>query len=150
MTKQAQQIPPAPLADRLRPLLLQVSRQLRREAQKSGLSPLDSQILMAVSQNPGTGISELAQIEQMSRPTMSVHVKRLESAGWIERAAGGDAGDKRRVSLALSDAGGQALAAVRRSRTDWLVNRLALLAPDELAALDAAVAPLDRLVRLNP
>ncbi|MBO9377059.1 MarR family transcriptional regulator [Sphingomonas histidinilytica] len=150
MPKQARHVPPAQLADRLRPLLLQLSRQLRREAQKSGLSPIDSQILMAIRQNPGAGVSELAQIEQMSRPTMSVHVKRLEASGWIERAGSGHAGDKRRVALALSDAGSQALAAVRRSRTDWLVNRLTLLTPDEIAALNAAVAPLDRLVRLNP
>ncbi|KQX25119.1 MULTISPECIES: MarR family winged helix-turn-helix transcriptional regulator [unclassified Sphingomonas] len=153
MTKQPHQAPPttptAELADRLRPLLLQVSRQLRREAQKSGISPLESQILMAIKQNPGVGISELAQVEQMSRPTMSVHVKRLESSGWIERAPGSDGGDKRRVALALSDAGSQALAAVRRSRTDWLMTRLALMEPGELAALDAAVVPLDRLVRLN-
>lgn len=149
MTKQAPHAAPAELADRLRPLLLQLSRQLRREAQKSGLSALDSQILMAIRQNPGAGISDLAQAEQMSRPTMSVHVKRLEAAGWIERESADGASDKRRVALALSEAGSQALAAVRRSRTDWLVNRLALMEPGELAALDAAVGPLDRLVRLN-
>lgn len=153
MTKQAPPVPfakpPAELADGLRPVLLQLSRQLRRESQKSGLSALDSQILMAIRQNPGAGISELAQVEQMSRPTMSVHVKRLEAAGWIERAPADEAGDKRRVALALSEAGSAALATVRRTRTDWLVSRLALMEPGELAALDAAIAPLDRLVRLN-
>lgn len=137
---------PSQLADRLRPLLLQLSRQLRREAQKSGLSPLDSQILMAVKQTPEIGVSELAQSEQMSRPTMSVHVKRLEAAGWIERRASGDDEDRRRVRLALSEEGKRMLASVRRSRTDWLVSRLAQMMPEELAALDAGIAPLGRLI----
>jgi DNA-binding MarR family transcriptional regulator len=139
---------PSQLADRLRPLLLQLSRQLRREALKSGLSALDSQILMALKQMPEIGVSELAQAEQMSRPTMSVHVKRLEAAGWIERRSSGEADDRRRVRLALSEEGKRMLAAVRRSRTDWLVNRLAQMTAEELDALDAGIGPLSRLIEL--
>lgn len=139
---------PLQLADRLRPLLLQTSRQLRREALKSGLSPLDSQILMALQQLPGSGVSELAQAEQMSRPTMSVHVKRLQTAGLIERCTRGVEEDRRRVRLTVSAEGKRALGAVRRSRTDWLVTRLAKMSPDERAALDAAIAPLARLIDL--
>ena len=140
-------IDPAQLADRLRPVLLQLSRQLRREAQKSGLSPLESQLLMAIKHNPGVGISELAETERMSRPTMSVHVKRLDSAGWVARAPNGDGTDRRRVELVLTDAGQQTLAAVRRSRTDWLIARLAGMTPEDLAALAAGVEPLHRLIR---
>lgn len=147
--KTSETVDAAGLADRLRPLMLQVSRQLRREAQKSGLSQLDSQILMAIKRMPGVGVSELAQAEQMSRPTMSVHVKRLEAANLIAREAGGAGEDRRRVQLSLSDKGKQALVAVRRSRTDWLATRLAKMTPEERAALDAAVAPLARLVELN-
>ncbi|MCM8732058.1 MarR family winged helix-turn-helix transcriptional regulator [Hephaestia sp. GCM10023244] len=139
-------VDPAQLADRLRPLLLQLSRQLRREALKSGLSPLDSQLLMALKQTPDIGVSELAQAEHMSRPTMSVHVKRLEAAGWIERRPPQDAADKRRVRLALSEEGQRMLTAVRHSRTDWLVSRLARMAPEELAALDAGIDPLTHLI----
>jgi len=142
-------VDPSLLADRLRPLLLQLSRQLRREAQRSGLSPLDSQILMALKLSPGIGVSELAQTEQMSRPTMSVHLKRLEAAGLIDRDSGGDGRDGRRVRLTLSAAGERRLGAVRRSRTDWLFSRLAMMTPEERKALDASVEPLARLIELQ-
>ncbi len=76
-----------PLADALRPVLLRASRALRREAQRAGVSALDAQLLGAVKKNAGVGVSELADREQMTRASMSGHVKRLEAAGWIERAA---------------------------------------------------------------
>ena len=86
------------LADVLRPALLRASRALRREAQRAGASALDAQLLGVIKKNGGIGVSELADREQMTRASMSGHVKRLERAGWIERAVGEDA-DKRRVDL---------------------------------------------------
>src|SRR5215469_6965504 len=76
-----------PLADALRPALLRASRALRRESQRAGVSQLDAQLLGAVKKNAGIGVSALAEREQMTRASMSGHVKRLEAAGWIERAA---------------------------------------------------------------
>src|ERR1700742_449738 len=99
------------LAEGLRPLLLRISRQLRRESQGVGLSPLDALLLGAVKKGDGIGVSELADYEQMSRPSMSAHVKRLEAAGWIARQAP-DSDDKRRVGLSLTPAGARALEAV--------------------------------------
>ena len=132
------------LAEALRPALLRASRALRREAQRAGVSALDAQLLGAVKKNAGIGVSELAEREQMSRASMSGHVKRLEAAGWIARAAAaGD--DRRRVGLTLTHAGGKALDAIRRRRNDWLAARLARLTPAEHAALAAAAGPLERL-----
>jgi DNA-binding MarR family transcriptional regulator len=133
-----------PLADELRPVLLRVSRALRREAQRAGVSALDAQLLGAVKKSPGVGVSALADREQMTRASMSGHVKRLEAAGWIARAAG-DAGDRRRVGLTLTAKGGRALDAIRRRRNDWLAARLARLAPAERAILASAAAPLARI-----
>src|SRR5215469_14142977 len=90
-----------PLADALRPALLRASRALRRESHRAGVSALDAQLLGAVKKNAGIGVSELADREQMSRASMSGHVKRLEAAGWIARSAA-DADDRRRVGLALT------------------------------------------------
>jgi DNA-binding MarR family transcriptional regulator len=140
----------ATLARRLRPAMLRLSRLLRREAQKVGISALDAQILGIVQIQPGTGISELADIEQMSRPAMSVHVKRLEATGWLVRAADAPDADRRRVSLTLTDAGERTLAAIRRTRNDWLHARLAHLAPAELAAVSAAIDPLLRIAEMKP
>ncbi|HEX3916193.1 MAG TPA: MarR family transcriptional regulator [Caulobacteraceae bacterium] len=133
-----------PLADALRPALLKASRALRREAQRAGVSALDAQLLGGVKKHPGIGVSELADSEQMTRASMSSHVKRLEASGWIARADA-DALDRRRVGLTLTPAGGKALDAIRRRRNDWLAARLAHLSAEERAALAAAAAPLARL-----
>jgi DNA-binding MarR family transcriptional regulator len=133
-----------PLADALRPALLRASRALRREAQRAGVSALDAQLLGAVKKKAGIGVSDLADREQMTRASMSGHVKRLERAGWIARLAGGD-DDRRRVGLSLTPKGAKALEAIRRRRNDWLAARLAQLSPQERAALAAAAGPLLRL-----
>ena len=70
-------------AEALRPSLLRLSRQLRREAQKAGMSALDATLLALIQKRPGIGGGELADFERMTRPSMSSHLKRLESAGWI-------------------------------------------------------------------
>lgn len=133
-----------PLADQLRPALLRASRALRRESQRAGVSQLDSQLLGAVKKNAGIGVSELAEREQMTRASMSGHVKRLEAAGWIARAEA-DAEDRRRFGLTLTAKGAKALDAIRRRRNDWLAAGLARLSREERAALAAAAAPLARL-----
>jgi DNA-binding MarR family transcriptional regulator len=145
-------VPPTDLiamADQLRPAILKLSRHLRREAQKVGVSALDAQLLGMIKLRPGVGASDLADIEQMSRPAMSGHIKRLEAAGWLTRQAQVPGADKRRVGLMLTPKGVQALSAIRRSRNDWLAARLATLTAAECAALQAALAPLERLVEVK-
>jgi DNA-binding MarR family transcriptional regulator len=134
----------AALAEGLRPVLLRISRQLRRESQRAGLSPLDALVLGWVRKRDGIGVSELADLEQVSRPSMSAHVKRLEAAGWLARHAP-DADDKRRVGLTLTPAGAKALDAVRRRRNDWLARQLSTLPAEGRAALRAAIAPLEQI-----
>jgi DNA-binding MarR family transcriptional regulator len=129
------------LAQALRPVLLRLSRQLRRQAEPVGLSAIDVTLLSLILNRPGLGVSELAEREQMSRPAMSDHIKRLEAAGYISRAEP-DPQDRRRVGLLVTDAGQTAIEAVRRRRDDWLSRRLADLTPDARAALLAAIAPL--------
>ena len=131
------------LADRLRPSLLRLSRRLRREAERSGLSVMDVQLLAAVYKAPGVSASELADGEKISRPTMSAHVRRLEEAGWITRQApAAQDDDRRRQALHATDAGLRVLDEVRRARTDWLVRRLAALDAHERARLAEAVPAL--------
>jgi DNA-binding MarR family transcriptional regulator len=137
------------LADSLRPVLLRLSRQLRRESQHLGLSPLDALILGMIKKREGVGVSELADQEQMSRPTMSSHVKRLEAAGWLARLAP-LADDRRRIGLTLTPAGRRALEAVRRRRNDWLAGRLQALSPEARAALETAIGPLNQIAGERP
>jgi DNA-binding MarR family transcriptional regulator len=132
------------LVEGLRPVLLRLSRLVRRESQSLGLSPLDAMILGAVKKHAGIGLSDLAEHEQMSRPTMSAHVKRLEAAGWLVRQAPASE-DKRRIGLALTPKGRKALDAVRRRRNDWLAGRLSTLSPEARAAIAAAIGPLEQI-----
>ncbi|QUD87351.1 MarR family winged helix-turn-helix transcriptional regulator [Phenylobacterium montanum] len=139
----------AALAEALRPALLRLSRRLRQQSQSLGLSPLDAMILGAIRKVEGIGVSELADREQMSRPTMSAHVKRLEAAGYVARLEP-DAEDRRRVGLNLTAKGAKALDAVRRRRNDWLAQELAKLPPEAREALAAAIAPLALLAGERP
>ncbi len=130
----------AALAEALRPALLRASRHLRRAALKSGVSALDEHVLHAVKMRPGIGVSELAELERMSRPSMSAHVKRLREMDWL--AGDPTVGDGRRIGLRLTAPGKTALAAIRRRRNDWLVSRLATLDDADRARLAKAAGPL--------
>jgi DNA-binding MarR family transcriptional regulator len=129
-------------------VVLKLGRRLRQEGLKVGLSPLDAQLLAVIKVKPGLGVCDLADLEQMSRPAMSVHLKRLEGAGWLERR-GGEGGDRRRRSLYLTPNGAAALSAIRRSRTDWLAARLQRLSDADREALRACLGPLVRLAEMK-
>lgn len=135
------------LADGLRAPLLRVARRLRQEAQRAGSSALDALILGHIRRNPGIGVSDLADAEQMSRPSMSSHVKRLEAAGWILRSDHSE--DGRRSGFAITPQGQAQLDAVRQRRNDWLAERLSQLSPEARAALAAANEPLLQLLSLD-
>ena len=138
---------PVVLAETLRPALLRVSRRLRQEAQKAGVSALDALLLTQIARSPGVGVCDLADSEQLSRPTMSGHIKRLEAAGWITRAD--STTDGRRSGLAITASGEAQLDAIRQHRNDWLAARLAKLPVDARRQLDAAAGPLLQLLSLE-
>jgi DNA-binding MarR family transcriptional regulator len=135
---------PASLAEALRPSLMRVSRRLRQEAQKAGVSALEALVLGQIRRQPGIGVCDLADNERISRPAMSSHVKRLEAEGWIKRVE--DLEDGRRSGLAVTPAGGRRLDKIRRLRNDWLAARLAGLTPEARGLLAAAVEPLANLL----
>ena len=132
------------LANRLRPVLLKLNRELRREVHSLGVTGGQVSLLVQIKYAPGIGVRELAARERMSVPGMSKFVARLEEAGLIERHDVG--GDKRRVGLHVTPAGHRVLRSVKSKRTAWLAARLATLDDEQLAALDAAVEPLSVLL----
>ena len=136
---------PEALADRLRPLLLHLNRDLRREALPMGATVGQIALLAAIREKPGLGLRELASRERMSAPAMSGYVDRLEAAGLVVR--GPVEGDRRRVGLHLTDAGRRLLRSTRKLRTAWLAERMRQLTDDQLRALEAALEPLALLTR---
>ena len=91
------------LANRLRPVLLKLARELRREIHSLGVTGGQVSLLIQIKQSPGIGMRELAARERVSVPGMSKFVARLEDAGLVRRDEVG--GDKRRVGLTLTESG---------------------------------------------
>jgi len=137
---------PTTVANRLRPALLRLNRELRRELHSLGVTGGQVSLLVKIQMEPGIGIRELARWERMSTPGMSKYVARLESAGLVRRTV---LEDRRRVGLELTLEGARVLSSVKRRRTTWLAERLRGLAPGELDAVDAAVEPLLKLLAVE-
>ena len=132
------------VAAELRPILLRVARELRKETEQLGITARQATLLWLVKRSPGLSLAELAAEEGISPPAMCGHVDRLERAGLIERVRSSE--DRRRVGLRLTDDGARLLRRVRARRTTWLADRLGALEPQELEAVAAAVGPLSRLM----
>ena len=137
---------PTTLANRLRPALLRLNRELRRELHSLGVTGGQVSLLIKVQKEPGIGIRDLARWERMSTPGMSKYVARLESGGLVRRT---ELEDRRRVGLEVTPEVTRVLSSVKRRRTAWLAERLRGLSPAELDAVDAAVEPLLKLLEVG-
>jgi len=135
------------LANQLRPVLLKLNRELRREIHSLGVTGGQVGLLVQIKTRPGIGVRELASVERMSVPGMSKFVAKLEDAGLVQRAP--VEGDQRRVGLSLTPAGQKVLRSVKSKRTAWLADRLRHLDPEQLEAIDAAIEPLAHLLALD-
>lgn len=131
------------LANDLRPIVLRIARQLRKETEQFGVTSRQATLLFLVKASPGLTLRALAEAEGISAPALSAHVDRLESAGQLVRVR--DAVDRRRVGLALTPKGERLIRSIRERRTAWLAERLEELEPDELRAIEGAIEPLLRL-----
>jgi DNA-binding MarR family transcriptional regulator len=131
------------IANRLRPALLRLARELRREVHSLGVTGGQVSLLSQIAASPDITASELAERERISAPGMSGHLGRLEAADLIERAR---ATDRRRIGLRITDEGERVLRSVRKRRTAWLVEHLNGLTDDELDRIEAAIEPLERLL----
>jgi DNA-binding MarR family transcriptional regulator len=133
----------ATLANRLRPVLLRISRELRREIHSLGVTGGQVSLLIQIKRTPGITASALAERERISAPGMSGHIARLEAANLIERTR---AADRRRIGLTLTEAGDRVLTNVRKRRTAWLAEHLKGLTEEERGAIEAALPALEKLL----
>jgi DNA-binding MarR family transcriptional regulator len=135
---------PETVAAELRPVLLRLARELRKETEQLGITARQATLLWLVKRRPGLSLAELAAEEGISAPAMSGHVDRLERAGLIERIRSHD--DRRRVGLRLTEDGARLLRRVRARRTTWLADRLRALEPAEIDAIETALPALVHLL----
>ncbi len=132
------------LANELRPVVMKLSRELRREASSLGVTGGQVSLLFSISRAPGVSAQELAKQERISPAAMSGHIRRLERAGLVRRTPHPD--DRRRQALALTREGEGVLRSVRSRRTAWLAARLRGLDAHELDAVERALEPLTKLL----
>jgi DNA-binding MarR family transcriptional regulator len=132
------------VASDLRPVLLRLARELRKETEQLGITARQVTLLWLVKRSPGLSLAELAAEEGISPPALSGHVDRLERVGLLERVRSSK--DRRRVGLELTEEGAKLLRRVRARRTTWLTSRLRGLDPAELEAVENALPALRRLL----
>jgi DNA-binding MarR family transcriptional regulator len=131
------------IAGRLRPVLLRLTRELRREIHSLGVTGGQVSLLVSIKHHPGITATELAERERVSAPGMSGHLVRLEAAKLIERTR---ASDRRRIGLFITPEGEKVLRSVRNKRTAWLVARLDRLEPSEREQIEQSIDALEKLL----
>jgi DNA-binding MarR family transcriptional regulator len=109
------------------------------------LSRTDAGVLNTLSRGPRR-ITELAQLEGLAQPTMTLLIKQLEQRGLVRRAR--DADDGRAVLISIADAGAAMIEDLRVRFAAALGPHLEELSDDQLAALRASTEALGTLVDL--
>jgi len=92
-------------------------------------------------------ITDLAVIEGVTQPAMTVLVRVMEESGLVERR--GDASDRRVTLVCLTGAGASYVRARRRAGVDAFARLIDELADDEVEALVAALPALAHLAELE-
>jgi DNA-binding MarR family transcriptional regulator len=124
-------------------LYWRLSRRTPREMSRSAAS-----VLGTLRDLGPTRITELANLEAVTQPTMTTLVTRLERDGLVTRSP--DPADARAVRVEITEEGRERRARMRAERAALLDAALAELEPRERTALDAALPVLEKLSRRNP
>ena len=109
---------------------------------RSRVSRSEAGVLAAVRGGPRR-ITELAEIEGVAQPTMTLLVKRLEERGWIARER--DPDDGRVVLVSLTEAGVTAIEELRADYRGALREHMLAMSDEEVAALVTATTALQTL-----
>ncbi len=134
-------------------IVSRLRRAMRRAARAADpaleLSVAQLELLSCVTEHPGIRPSQLARMLRLAPSSVATLLGGLQSAGYVMRtpggtADGGAAGDRRTVSLDLSEAGATAVRRWHRVNEDIIQAALAALPYRDRAALrDAAPALRD-------
>jgi Transcriptional regulators len=78
-------------------------------------------------------VSELAEIQQISRPAISQAVDILVEKGLISRRTNAD--DRRYIRLELTPSGNDLLNTIFKQNRSWMMEKMAALSPDEIDSI---------------
>ncbi len=111
------------------------------------LSLTGSATLATLDRTVPRRITDLAVIEGVTQPAMTVLVRVMEESGLVERRS--DPSDKRVTLVALTEAGASYVRARRRSGVDAFVRLIDKLTGDQVESLMAALPALGQLAALD-
>lgn len=120
----------------LRMATFRLARRLRAQRAVDTMSDGQFAVLAALSIHGEHTLGQLADRERVTAPSMNRTVTLLEDAGYLTRTPDDD--DRRKVTIALTDAGRLVVAETVRRRDAWLEAALAALDEDERRTLAAA------------
>lgn len=128
------------LADALRLVIGRIARRLRQQS-LGDMTPSQRSVLASLDRHGSLRIGELARIENISAPSLSGIVGRLEARGYVERT--GDPDDARSTIVEVTPLAVEALAEARAERNAFLRRRLSTFSQEEREDLVRAVALLE-------
>jgi DNA-binding MarR family transcriptional regulator len=131
------------VASHLLPRAALLVRLLVKQVREKEISRMEGEVLGILSDGPRR-ITELAELEGVAQPTMTLLIKRLERNGWVARE--GLPEDGRVVMVNITDAGGAVFEVFRRRFLAALRIDLEGLSDAQLAALLTATETLGSFV----
>jgi|SRR5579875_763269 len=108
-----------------------------------GLSRTELGVLRLLAAQPRR-ITELACIEHVTQPGITLVVNRLQERGYVARES--DPRDRRAVLVTLTDAGRAAYERLREDYRALLTEEMASLEDEEVRTLACAIEVLDKLI----
>lgn len=131
------------LALRVHSAVLHMMRLIRRADDAAVLSAPRLSALSAVVFGGPRTLTELASMEQVSKPTMTATLAALEEDGFIRREA--SPADRRTIFVHATPKARRFMMQGQRRRAEFVASKLEALDGDELAVLDRASDVLLRI-----
>ncbi|WP_347345026.1 MarR family transcriptional regulator [Microbacterium sp.] len=122
----------------LRTATFRLARRIRAQRAVDRMSDGQFTVLATLKVHGPHTLGELADRERVSAPSMTRTVNCLEEAGYLTRSPGEE--DRRKVRIALTDAGRAIVEETARRGDSWLAASLADLTAEQRATLAAAAA----------
>jgi DNA-binding MarR family transcriptional regulator len=147
MTKQAGKpgVPDATTASRLHAVAIHLLRHARAADAASGLSAARLSALSVLVFGGARTVTELAEAEQVSTPTMTRLLQRLEADGHVRRRR--DPRDRRVVQISATARGRRVLQAARTARVALIDGIMERVPVSDRRVVDRAVSVLERALR---